>query len=43
LLAAFVRDEWASWAEEVPRKLREEAELEEWLQRLQQKPSNPAA
>jgi hypothetical protein len=41
-LGVFVQEEWASWAAEVARKLQEEAEIEEWLHTLHQKPSPTA-
>lgn len=35
-LARFVGAEWAAWTDEISAKLREEAELEQWLETLQQ-------
>lgn len=40
-LADFVREEWTSWSEEVSRKLAEELEIEQWLQKLNLKPESP--
>lgn len=40
-LGGFVREEWASWTEEVSRKLAEELEIEQWLQQLQHKNPTP--
>ncbi len=39
-LADFIRTEWEDWTREIATKLREEAELEKWLQDLQQRQPN---